>query len=120
MLYLMKVHAIVLREYIDKPDGRKCAAAIAPNFVHAMDASHMMKVLWEMWNNGVYMVSIHDSFGVAAAHAGLLHKVIREKFVQMYEECDPIQQLASAYNREAPARGNLDIQLVKKSSKFFC
>lgn len=117
---LMGVHAIKLREFIDKPDGRKCAAAIAPNFVHAMDASHMMKVLWEMWNNGVYMVSIHDSFGVAAAHAGLLHKVIREKFVQMYEENDPIQQLAVRYSKEAPARGQLDINEVKKSSKFFC
>ncbi|QHR65310.1 RNA polymerase [Escherichia phage altidsur] len=117
---LMGIHSIKLREYLDKPDSRKCAAAIAPNFVHAMDASHMMKVLWEMWNNGVYMVSIHDSFGVAAAHAGLLHKVIREKFVQMYEQHDPIQQLAVRYNAVAPERGNLDIQLVKQSSKFFC
>ncbi|WP_337139511.1 DNA-directed RNA polymerase, partial [Staphylococcus aureus] len=106
--------------YLDKPDARKCAAAIAPNFVHSMDASHMMKVLWEMWNNGVYMVSIHDSFGCAAAHAGLMHKVIRQKFVEMYEQCDPIQQLALAYNREAPERCNLDVQLVNCSSKFFC
>ena len=73
-----------------------------------------------MWNNGVYMVSIHDSFGCAAAHAGLMHKVIRGKFVEMYEQNDPIQQLAIAYNRVAPERGSLDIQLVKKSSKFFC
>jgi Mitochondrial DNA-directed RNA polymerase len=119
-LQLMGIHGIKVREYLDKPDARKCAAAIAPNFVHSMDASHMMKVLWEMWNNGVYMVSIHDSFGCAAAHAGLMHKVIRQKFVEMYEQCDPIQQLALAYNREAPERGNLDLQLVNSSSKFFC
>lgn len=119
-LGLMGVHGISIRTSLEKPDSRKCAAAISPNFVHAMDASHMMKVLWEMWNNGVYMVSIHDSFGVAAAHAGLLHKVIREKFVEMYEQFDPIQQLAKAYNREAPERGNLDIRLVLESSKFFC
>ncbi|QBZ71539.1 DNA-directed RNA polymerase [Escherichia phage Lidtsur] len=119
-LNLMGVHGIKIREWLDKPDSRKCAAAISPNFVHAMDASHMMKVLWEMWNNGVYMVSIHDSFGVAAAHAGLLHRVIREKFVQMYEEHDPIQQLAERYGVEPPAKGQLDIKEVLKSTKFFC
>lgn len=119
-IHLMGIHAIKVREYLDKPDSRKCAAAISPNFVHAMDASHMMKVLWEMWNNGVYMVSIHDSFGVAAAHAGLLHKVIRQKFVEMYEQHDPIQELAIAYNRQAPERGQLDLRAVLSSSKFFC
>nr|UVX49287.1 MAG: DNA-dependent RNA polymerase [Bacteriophage sp.] len=119
-LHLMGVHGIKLYNYLDKPDSRKCAAAIAPNFVHSMDASHMMRVLWALWNLGIYMVSIHDSFGVAAGHAGVLHKVIREQFVKMYTECDPVKDLEERYGIKAPERGNLDLELVKTSSKFFC
>jgi len=119
-LNLMGVHRVQIQEPTDKPDPRKCAAAFAPNFVHAMDASHMMRVLWALWNEGIYMVSIHDSFGCAAAHAGRMHQVIREQFVKLYEDFNPIQALATAYNREAPAMGNLDIRNVLKSSKFFC
>ncbi|CBY88564.1 hypothetical protein [Pantoea phage LIMEzero] len=119
-LNLLGVHAIQLREAQDRPDPRKCEAAFAPNFVHAMDASHMMRVLHQLWNNGIYMVSIHDSFGCAAAHAGTLHRIIREEFVRMYQQYNPIAELAREYNRTCPEPGDLDISNVLKSSKFFC
>lgn len=119
-LNLMGVHQIQIWEPTGKPDARKCAASFPPNFVHACDASHMMRVLWALWNEGIYMVSIHDSFGCAAAYAGRMHEIIRDQFVKMYEQYDPIEELARAYNLTAPDKGELDITCVRNSSKFFC
>lgn len=118
-LNLMGIHGIRVRQDLDRPDSSKCAAAIAPNFIHSLDASHMMFTLWALWNLGIYMVSVHDSFGCAAAHAGTMHRVLREQFVRLYEENDPFGELASEYGITAPDKGTLDIKLVLKSSKFF-
>ncbi len=117
---LLGVHTIKIRQYKNKPDGRRAAMAAVPNFVHTMDAAHLNRVVWAMWNYGVYIASVHDSIGCAAAHAGTLHRVIREEFVKLYENFDPIGELAERYGVEAPERGNLDIREVLNSSHFFC
>ena len=67
-------------------DKRKSNSAIAPNFIHSQDATHLLKCSIEAASRGMTSFSfIHDSFGV---HAGLTEEfrdVIRESFVWLYE-----------------------------------
>lgn len=66
-------------------DKRAMANGIAPNFVHSLDAAHLMAVVTRMAEAEVTALAlIHDSFGAHAAKAGLLSRVLRETFVEQY------------------------------------
>ncbi|MFN3582810.1 DNA-directed RNA polymerase [Phenylobacterium sp.] len=66
-------------------DKRGQANGIAPNFVHSLDAAHLMAVVNRMADLGVtHMALIHDSFGTHAANAGLLSRELRRTFIEQY------------------------------------
>lgn len=116
----------------DVINPRKQRQGIAPNFVHSMDASHLMlTVLACGREHGITSFAlIHDSFGTHAGNAGVLFNTVRECFVRMYQEHDVlndlhdhIKSMLSAKYRdelpEAPSKGNLDLNLVKQSIYAF-
>lgn len=109
-----------LKEDTEDVEKRKQRSGIAPNFVHSLDSSHMVKVL----NATDYMdyAMIHDDFGTHAADTGDLWKVIREQFVELYTTSDPLRSWNSqqgVYDGEYPEMGDLDIQAVLSSDYFF-
>jgi len=61
---------------------------IAPNFVHSLDACHLM--LTVMGANDEYGIDsfsvVHDSFGTHATDVEQLGVILREKFVELYSE----------------------------------
>ena len=77
--------------------------------------------------NGVSSFAmIHDSFGTHAADIPLLSKCLRETFIELYLDNDPLQMflnqtkiLTNAELPELPAKGTLDISAVRKSEFFF-
>lgn len=86
----MRFNGGFVRIYIPKEntdiDTRGQSQAIAPNFIHSMDACHMQRVIMnqaEKGNNNFFM--IHDSFGTDIEHAGDLFKAIRTELVNMYK-----------------------------------
>lgn len=106
----------------DNPDSTKHASGLAPNFVHSMDASHLHLTTALSVENGIdALAMIHDDYGTHAAKAELLFHLIRESFVTMYEENDPITDFASRYPQCAipPSKGTLDLKQVLKSDYFF-
>jgi DNA-directed RNA polymerase len=115
----------------DKLDRRKQSQGIAPNYVHSCDAAHMMLTVVRAKQVGIHnFAMIHDSFGTTAGDVEDLYHVVRESFVEMYEEIpvlenfrdDIIQQL-SEKNLEKmdplPARGDLDLTQVCNSRYCF-
>lgn len=64
---------------------------------------------------------IHDDYGVHAANAPVLFESIRQTFVRMYEENDPISDFFGNYADlpPPPKAGELDIQAVLRSPYFF-
>ena len=82
-----------------------------------MDAAHMMLTINRLEAEGVHhFAMVHDSFGVHAADADLLNRVLREEFVRIYSE--PVLQKFLDEQRQAhpgvdlpepPESGNLDI-----------
>lgn len=112
-------------------DVRKQRQGIAPNFVHSLDASHLMLTVLACKEQGIdAFAMIHDSYGTHAGKAGDLFRIVREVFVDTYTTHDMInylheqtKQLLSPKSlkqlKEPPARGNLDINVVKESLYAF-
>ena len=69
-------------------DDRKQALAAAPNLIHALDASHMVKTINSVVREvpDISLAMIHDSFGCHACDVGQLSKALRETFVEIYRE----------------------------------
>ena len=114
----------------DDVDNRAQRNGIAPNFIHSMDACHLQRVVnaRKQLGDDNFMM-IHDSFGTDCAHAGLLYKVIRQEFVNLYKDQNHLANFLESVKYligddklskvpEIPAFGNLDLDLVKQSD--FC
>lgn len=76
-----------------KPTGRinkdKQKNAVAPNFIHSLDASHLMLTVLRAKKEGINnFLLIHDSFSTHACDTGLFSLVIRDEFVKMYSQND--------------------------------
>lgn len=101
----------------------KCVNGISPNFTHSLDASHLVKVI-ESFNGSI--IPIHDSFATHPSDVDEMHRVLRTEFVNLYTEHDPLKTLVDTvqqYTDEEivmPAKGTLNIQLVKDSEFFMC
>lgn len=104
-----------------KPDLVKIANAVAPNFVHSLDASHLDRVVIRATAEGMHPVTIHDDFGVHADDTERFHEIIREEFVAMYQDSTILEDMAtySGYGVPIPALGDLDLQQVLNSPYFF-
>lgn len=104
-----------------KPDLRRIANAVAPNFVHSLDASHLTRVLNAAHRKGMTVAAIHDDFGTHAADTAEFSRIIREEFVRMYEDATILQALADAtgYTVPPPQPGLLDLNNVLDSRYFF-
>jgi Autographiviridae RNA polymerase len=121
---------VTFREEGEGKDPTEMRNSIAPNFVHSMDAAHMMQTIRLALVNGIRdFAAIHDSFATHAARSADFATVIREAFVLLYEDdvlADFIAQLRAQLPLELrlqlpkpPPRGAFDIALVRDSEFFF-
>lgn len=107
---------------IDESDDARHATGLAPNFVHSMDAAHLHLTTAAAASRAIdALAMIHDDYGTHAANAQKLYEIIREQFVLMYENHDPIADFEKKYLcvPSAPQRGTLDIREVLQSLYFF-
>ena len=112
-------------------DSRKQKQGIAPNYVHSMDASHLMLTVCSCVDKGVKSFAmIHDSYGAPAGHGDIMFTTVREVFVNTYSENDVLQDLHDHIENllspkkaeklpAAPTKGNLNLELVKESMYAF-
>jgi len=108
-------------------DVLKNKLGIAPNFVHSMDACHLMLTCLKAVEYGVTdFAFIHDDYGTHAADTETLHQSIREAFVEMYSDNDPLidfkifnEDNSGACLSDPPTTGELEIGQVIDSEYFF-
>lgn len=113
-----------------KLDKRRQASGIAPNFVHSLDASHLMLTVCHALDAGIEdFAMIHDSFGCHACDTDALNVLIREAFIEQYSH-DRLEEFRDWVVKqlpdelveelpELPAKGDLDIEAVRDSVYFF-
>lgn len=116
---------------LNEVNPTKQASAMAPNYVHSLDATHLrMTVRGAVAEGMKHFALIHDSFGVHAADTGRFFTLLRETIVKMYSETDVLNALREELldqvrpeSREQikplPAPGTLDISRVTECDFAF-
>jgi len=105
----------------DKLDKHKQTNGIAPNFVHSLDACHLMKTVNTSYTDIQSFSVVHDSFGTHACDMELLSENLRLTFIEIYKE-DVLQKFADAQTitlPKIPKYGKLNINEVKDAEFFF-
>lgn len=75
-------------------DKDKASNGVAPNFVHALDAAHLLMTVNAAKEEGINSFAlVHDSFGCLASRAERFHGVIREQFTKLYTEHDVLAEV---------------------------
>ncbi|MGR3967846.1 DNA-dependent RNA polymerase [Pseudomonas sp. 910_23] len=104
---------------------------ISPNFIHSMDASHLMQTVVAGSKAGIKAFAmIHDSFGTHAGNSGKFFRIIREEFVRTYIEQDVLavfsSQVSDQLNNDnvkklppIPLKGSLEVSGVNESLYAF-
>lgn len=76
--------------YISDPNApatvnsMKQASAFPPNFIHSLDATHMMLTALECQTKGLTFASVHDSYWTHACSVDKMSAIIRDTFVALH------------------------------------
>jgi DNA-directed RNA polymerase len=122
-LHDKRVRLRVLDGHKPAIDKGRAANGVAPNFVHALDAAHLLLTAAAAAREGIVSATVHDSFGCHAPYARRYNEIIREQFVQMYQEHDVLAEALEAAKRDltihnwqrlpdVPTKGSLDLSEV--------
>lgn len=66
-------------------NATKQASAFPPNFIHSLDATHMMLTALECRKNDIAFASVHDSYWTHAATIDNMNAIIRDTFIALHE-----------------------------------
>lgn len=124
---------VQLRFAEDKPNAphnrRATGSAIAANYIHSLDASHLMFASVSCRHQAIALSPVHDSFASHAADMDRLHLTLRRTFVEQYSKDvladlrgQFLDQLPAAQHRKIPnlpEYGNLEIKDILSSQYLF-
>ena len=101
--------------------------AFPPNFVHSLDATHMLMTAKECEAHGLDFAAVHDSYWTQAGSIDEMNEILRNQFVKLYAEDNILEEFAMSLNilypdvqfPEVPKGGEFDLNVVKKAKYFF-
>lgn len=120
------LQVLTLQRETEKVMVRRQRTAFPPNFVHSLDGSHMMMTAVACKHAGLNFAGVHDSYWTHACNVDEMNRILREKFVQLYQK--PIlENLLESFQDSFPTlsfpplpdRGDFDLSDVLESSYFF-
>jgi DNA-directed RNA polymerase, mitochondrial len=113
-------------------DEHEAQKGVAPNFVHACDAAHLVLTVNAAVTEGITSIAtVHDSFGCLPSQAERFRHIIREQFVRMYEQHDVLAEVLEWARKDLgelnakqlpsgpPQKGSLNINEVLKAEFAF-
>jgi len=123
-----------------RPDSMRQKNGFPPNYIHSLDATHMMLTALHAYRRGICFNAVHDCFWTHAADVDAMNAICRKEFVKLHSlpnledlarhvgQLEPAEtakgkgrsaQLLSEIVQSIPQRGELDITDVLKSVYFF-
>ncbi|KAL5739458.1 hypothetical protein ACOSQ2_028638 [Xanthoceras sorbifolium] len=117
---------LTLQRETDEVMVKRQRTAFPPNFVHSLDGSHMMMTAVACRDAGLNFAGVHDSYWTHACDVDEMNRILREKFVELYER--PIlenllesfqQSFPTLYFPPLPERGDFELREVLESPYFF-
>ncbi|KAG5532655.1 hypothetical protein RHGRI_027078 [Rhododendron griersonianum] len=120
------LQVLTLQLETDKVLGKRQRTAFPPNFVHSLDGSHMMMTAVACKEAGLNFAGVHDSYWTHACDVDKMNRILREKFVELYE-APILEDLMESFQNKFPTlnfpplpeRGDFDLREVLKSPYFF-
>lgn len=98
----------------DPVNRRKQLQAFPPNFIHSLDATHMLLSALECHELGLQFAAVHDSFWTHAGDVDVMNRVLRDSFIRIHSE-NVIERLASEF--EARYKGSVYLAKVPPGSQ---
>ena len=112
-------------EKVPVAPGRQ-KAGFSPNFVHSIDASHMLAAARRCHQEGIDFAAVHDSFWCHASNIDRMATILREEFIALHEVPRLhwlAEQFRSRYPEatfpDHPPLGSFDIRQVAHSPYAF-
>ncbi|KAL0952784.1 hypothetical protein HGRIS_007009 [Hohenbuehelia grisea] len=95
----------------------KQASAFPPNFIHSLDATHMILTALECRTQGLTFASVHDSYWTHACSIDTMSAIIRDTFIALHSS-DVLEKLNDEFherykNYKVPLTSLRSSQLVK-------
>ncbi|KAI9799787.1 MAG: hypothetical protein M1825_004347 [Sarcosagium campestre] len=95
MTTLQRISILEPRES-DPVNKRKQLQGFPPNFIHSLDATHMLLSALKSDKIGLTFAAVHDSFWTHAANVDQMNRVLRDAFVDIHTE-DVVVRLAAEF-----------------------
>jgi len=104
----------------------KQRTALAPNYVHSLDSTHMLMTATACQERGIAFAAVHDSFWTHAGTVDAMNAILREQFVRLHSR-DLLGELHEQFKARyplsrvapPPKKGALDLKSVLESQYFF-
>ncbi|KAK4426281.1 DNA-directed RNA polymerase 2, chloroplastic/mitochondrial [Sesamum alatum] len=120
------LQVLTLQRETEKVMVKRQRTAFPPNFVHSLDGSHMMMTATACKKAGLNFAGVHDSYWTHACDVDEMNRILREKFVELYE-APILENLLEGFERSFPSltfpplpdRGDFDLKEVLQSPYFF-
>ncbi|WCJ25474.1 DNA-directed RNA polymerase 1 mitochondrial [Euphorbia peplus] len=120
------LQTLTLQRETDKVMVKRQRTAFPPNFVHSLDGSHMMMTAIACKKAGLNFAGVHDSYWTHACNVDEMNRILREKFVELYE-APILENLVESFEQSFPSlpfpplpeRGDFDLHDVLHSPYFF-
>jgi DNA-directed RNA polymerase, mitochondrial len=101
--------------------------AFPPNFVHSLDATHMLMTAKECEAHGLDFAAVHDSYWTQAGSVDEMNEILRNQFVTLYTDENILEDFAMSLKilypdvefPEVPKGGEFNLDVVKGAKYFF-
>jgi DNA-directed RNA polymerase len=117
--------SLISFERIDVTEWKRVETASAPNFVHSLDASHLLFALKRAKEEGISNLAVvHDAFGTTPTKTAAFARILREEFAKLYYR-SPFECLGRAAHAVGvaypayPPAGTLSMEGVINSEYLF-
>lgn len=99
---------------ISPVDSRKQMAAFPPNFIHSLDATHMLLSAIACSKKGLDFAAVHDSYWTHACDISTMNDALRDEFIKLHE-VDLVARLKQEFDERY--KGFLRIVKIPKNSE---
>lgn len=94
---------------------RRQLQAFPPNFIHSLDATHMILTALQCNKNGLTFAAVHDSFWTHACDVDTMNGIIRDAFIRMHSD-DIVNRLRSEFITRH--KGSLQLVHINSNSSL--
>ena len=123
-----KGRKVEFKVYTDEIDTREHSKGLSPNFIHSLDATHLMMSINGLKQVGINdVITVHDSFATHANDVGKMSKVLRKAFVALHKK-EILEELTEFFyerfeveKKEIPYvdEENFNLEEIMNSEYFF-